>query len=279
MKKDFKIEWSRLLKKGNQSFKVFLGYITDMLNKGQTILLKALRIIRNIFLFWIAFFAEIINFPFKLFVNSKKILLEIWTNIKRPFYNTLGTFVAIFFVFLLVFSVIILMKHIYPNFINILSSKFIITSNNYDVQTSQTLNTLISKGKIISASDIYNNMLDYYNTLITILIALMGVFGIVSWISIQGKIKHESELSVDNKFENKDFQCRLEKEVENAAKGILSESEYVSRLAEDNVDLIVSRLLCSKDFVNKMKEIIQNFKDDKNIKFEQLEGVENGDEI
>ena len=155
------------------------------------------------------------------------------------------------------------------------------TPENKDIESIKSLQELIAQGKIISASDIYAHMLEYYNTLITILIALMGVFGIVSWISIQGKIKHESELSVDSKFENKDFQCRLEKEVENATKEILSDSTYISKLAEDNVDMIVARLLYSRDFLNKMKEVIQNFKDDKNVmvKHKQLEGVENGDEI
>ena len=45
--------------------------------------------------------------------------------------------------------------------------------------------------------------------------------------------------------------------------------------------MIVARLLYSRDFLNKMKEVIQNFKDDKNVMVEhkQLEGVENGDEI
>lgn len=279
MKKNFKIEYKNLLKKGHQSFKIFLGYLEENIHKGQNTLNYIINSIKDVFLFIVALLTEILKFPFVVFANSRKILLGIWQNIQKPFYNTLGIFVAMFFVILLVLSIIVLINHISPNFVNILSSKYIITDNNYDAQTSQTLNLLISKGKIINASDVYNNMLNYYNTLITVLIALMGVFGIVSWISIQGKIKHESELSVDNKFENKDFQCRLEKEVENSAKEILSENEYISKIAEDNVDLIVSRLLYSKDFTNKMREIIQNFKDDKNIKFEQLEGVENGDEI
>ena len=279
MKEDSKIEYKNLFKKGNRYFKIFLGFIDKNIHRGQDILICIINFIKNIFLFTVALFAEIVKVSFSVFANSKKILFEIWRNIQKPFYNTLGIFVAIFFVFLLVLSIIVLVGHISPNFINILSSKYIITENNYDIQTSQTLNLLITKGKIINASDVYNNMLNYYNTLITILIALMGVFGIVSWISIQGKIKHESELSVDNKFENKDFQCRLEKEVENSAKEILSENEYISKIAEDNVDLIVSRLLNSKNFINKMREIIQNFKDDNNVKVEQLEGVEDGDEI
>lgn len=279
MKNDFKTKYKNLLKKGNQSFKIFLGYLDINVRKGKDVFYNIINYIKNIFLFVLALLSEIVKFPFTVFSNSRKMLLEIWQNIKKSFYNTLGISVAIFFLFLLILSIIVLVNHISPNFINLLSSKYIMTENNYDAQTSQTLNLLITKGKIINASDVYNNMLNYYNTLITVLIALMGVFGIVSWISIQGKIKHESELSVDNKFENKDFKCRLEKEVENSAKEILSENEYISKIAEDNVDLIVSRLLNSKDFINKMREIIQNFKDDKNVKVEQLEGVEDGDEI
>ena len=206
---------------------------------------------------------------------------NLWENIKLTFYQTLGILVALLSILLVIYLVFTLIQNINPTFITSLSSQYILTPENKDIESIKSLQELIAQGKIISASDIYAHMLEYYNTLITILIALMGVFGIVSWISIQGKIKHESELSVDSKFENKDFQCRLEKEVENATKEILSDSTYISKLAEDNVDMIVARLLYSRDFLNKMKEVIQNFKDDKNVmvKHKQLEGVENGDEI
>ena len=270
-----------LLKKGNQKQKLLLGFIETNKDFALDTLIKIKKFTQDISLFILGILAHLPISIKKSFFYLCKCGKNLWENIKLTFYQTLGILVALLSILLVIYLVFTLIQNINPTFITSLSSQYILTPENKDIESIKSLQELIAQGKIISASDIYAHMLEYYNTLITILIALMGVFGIVSWISIQGKIKHESELSVDSKFENKDFQCRLEKEVENATKEILSDSTYISKLAEDNVDMIVARLLYSRDFLNKMKEVIQNFKDDKNVMVEhkQLEGVENGDEI
>ena len=270
-----------LLKKGNQKLKLLLGFIETNKDFALDTIIKIKKFTQDISLFILGILAHLPISIKKSFFYLCKCGKNLWENIKLTFYQTLGILVALLSILLVIYLVFTLIQNINPTFITSLSSQYILTPENKDIESIKSLQELIAQGKIISASDIYAHMLEYYNTLITILIALMGVFGIVSWISIQGKIKHESELSVDSKFENKDFQCRLEKEVENATKEILSDSTYISKLAEDNVDMIVARLLYSRDFLNKMKEVIQNFKDDKNVmvKHKQLEGVENGDEI
>lgn len=270
-----------LLKKGNQKQKLLLGFIEINKDFALDTIIKIKKFTQDISLFILGILAHLPISIKKSFFYLCKCGKNLWENIKLTFYQTLGILVALLSILLVIYLVFTLIQNINPTFITSLSSQYILTPENKDIESIKSLQELIVQGKIISASDIYAHMLEYYNTLITILIALMGVFGIVSWISIQGKIKHESELSVDSKFENKDFQCRLEKEVENATKEILSDSTYISKLAEDNVDMIVARLLYSRDFLNKMKEVIQNFKDDKNVmvKHKQLEGVENGDEI
>ena len=258
-----------------------MGFIETNKDFALDTIIKIKKFTQDISLFILGILAHLPISIKKSFFYLCKCGKNLWENIKLTFYQTLGILVALLSILLVIYLVFTLIQNINPTFITSLSSQYILTPENKDIESIKSLQELIAQGKIISASDIYAHMLEYYNTLITILIALMGVFGIVSWISIQGKIKHESELSVDSKFENKDFQCRLEKEVENATKEILSDSTYISKLAEDNVDMIVARLLYSRDFLNKMKEVIQNFKDDKNVMVEhkQLEGVENGDEI
>lgn len=279
-KNNFQLNIKSILKKGNQFLKLVLGFIKIIKDLAQNFLSDILKKIKDIFLFFLGIFVW-------LPIQIKKFIVfllnqggNIWGNIRKPFYTTLGILIAIFCIFLAIFFILVVMGHINPTFIKVLNYQYILGhSTEYDSKTTVMLNTLIAQGKIISASDIYNHMLEYYNTLITILISLLGIFGFISWVSLQAKVKHEAELSVDNKFENKDFQCRLEKEVENIASEILNENNYISKIAEENVDLIIGRLLCSYNFITKIKEIIQNTKDDNNIELKLLKGVEDGDKI
>lgn len=253
--------------------------LKKIIKKVNQLLTNTLAFIQNVKEVSCGFLFKLKNILKKSISFLYKIFKEIWNNIKKPFYNTLGILVAIFCISIIVFFTFKLILHINPPFIDSLQSKYIFTPNIDPKGVENELKHLISLDKIISASDVYNNMLHYYNTLITILIALLGVFGFISWISIQAKIKHEAEMSVENKFENKDFQCRLQDEIEMVSTQIFSENSYMTKLVEENINAIVSKLLCSQQFIDKMKEIVQNSKDDKNIVLEPLNGIENGDEI
>lgn len=276
---DNKTNYKKIFKKGRQKFQSFLGYIETTKEKGVQFASTLKNLGENTGAFLLGIFVwpliQIKNFTLSLFKIGK----SLWEQIKSTFYKTLGILVAIFCVFSTLLLIISIVLHFNPAFIEVISSQFILTGENYNPETLNTLNQLMAQGKIISAGEVYNHVLEYYNTLITILLALLGVFGVISWISIQSKIKHEAELSVDNKFENKDFQCRLEKEVEKTTKEMLSQNTYLTKVAEENIDIIISRLLCNQDFSNKIKEIVQNLKDDKNVELQPLNGVENGDEV
>jgi hypothetical protein len=62
------------------------------------------------------------------------------------------------------------------------------SETNLSIQDKKNIDNLISKHKIIPISDIYDNILSYYNTLITTLVAILGVFTFVAWFSVK-KIK------------------------------------------------------------------------------------------
>ena len=224
------------------------------------------------------------------FIKNKVISLckcckNIWRKIRKPYYNTLGVLVAVFCVCLASLFIIATIIHYNPSFINVLNSQYILAEDHYNPETISILNQFISQGKIINASEVYNHMLEYYNVLITILIALIGIFGFVSWISMQAKIKHEAELSVENKFETRDFQCRIEKEVEKVAvvvaqataNKILNDDEYISQIANKNAERILQKILNSNTFLSEIKEIIQKNKDDEKIELKPLDGVDDGD--
>ncbi len=64
----------------------------------------------------------------------------------------------------------------------------------------QHVDDLLAKNKIISIADVYGNTLDYYNSLITILVALLGAFAILSWISLRTRIKENVQEEIEKFF-------------------------------------------------------------------------------
>lgn len=283
--KDSKTRIKKIFKKGNQALKILLGFVDKTKELALSFISKMLDYLKNTGLFIIGIFM----WPPVLIKKGTLFLWEfgknIWINIKKSFYNALGVLVAVFCVCLAALFIIATVVHFNPSFINVLNSQYIIAEDNYNQETISMLNQFISQGKIISASEVYNHMLEYYNVLITILIALIGIFGFVSWISIQAKIKHEAELSVENKFETRDFQCRIEKEVEKVAvvvaqataNKILNDDEYISQIANKNAERILQKILNSNTFLSEIKEIIQKNKDDEKIELKPLDGVDDGD--
>ena len=63
-----------------------------------------------------------------------------------------------------------------------------------------SLNDLIAKNKVISVSDVYSRTLHYYDSFITVLVALLGAFAILSWISLKTKIREEVQNEITNFF-------------------------------------------------------------------------------
>lgn len=74
------------------------------------------------------------------------------------------------------------------------------------------VNKLIDKGGLTTVSDFYTGTIAYYDSLISILVALLGLFAVISWMVNRLKIKNEVENIVQEHLDKKDHQ-RLLKEL------------------------------------------------------------------
>src|SRR4051794_17145461 len=62
-----------------------------------------------------------------------------------------------------------------------------------DKNESRTLNGLVSKGVVISASDLYNDTISFYSALITYLIGILGLSGLFGYIYVRGSARRDAE--------------------------------------------------------------------------------------
>lgn len=100
---------------------------------------------------------------------------------------------------------------------------------------TKTLNQLVSRGIVISAGDVYNDTLSYYNTLISWLIGLVGMSALIGFIYVRGRVGEEAELvarkAVDDFF-SKETTHRLLEEKVRAATEELEELEALRAAVE-----------------------------------------------
>lgn len=209
---------------------------------------------------------------------------HIWRRISDSFFAVLGACCAVIILVIALFFILSIIKIISPNFIHSLSLKYILSNPSptaLDAHATTSLNYLIAKGQIVSASDMYSNILEYYNTLISFLIGILGVFALVSWISLQAKAKHEAEKSVDAKLENKDFNCRLEHIIYEAVKVIYDarKDKFIDKVKDELVQYgkIKDEILTSKEFKELISNEVLKITEGNEEELTQLDGVENGD--
>ena len=278
--KDSKTIIKKIFKKGSQTYKLSLGFVTKTKELASTFISKSLDCIKNLGLFVLGLFV----WPLIFAKNGALFLWEFgkntWVNIKKSFYNTLGVLIALFCVCFVLVCLFILINHINPTFIAALHSKYIITPDGNNFETIKTLNEFVTQGKIINASEIYNHVLEYYNSLITILIALIGVFGAISWFTIQGKANYEVKTSIENKFESEKFNKDLGEKISSKLEEITKGPDFWEHLTSDNMEEIISCLLKDERLIkllNEEKEDILHKKKEKTP--EELDGVEDGDKV
>ncbi len=121
-----------------------------------------------------------------------------------------------------------------------------------DVQI-KTLNQLISKGIVISASDLYNDTIAFYSTLITWLIGILGISGIIGFIYVRSKSReeaeHEAEKAVDNYFAKQSVHDMLDNKIK---------SEVDNQLEDVKKDLeSLEDIQGIKDSIQKIEEKIE----------------------
>ena len=281
MKKfNFKNNIKNILKKGKHSIKMFFGYVEDFKEQGKNILLKTKEYGKEASLFLLGIVGWLFILLKKLTLSLWQIGRNTWENIKKAFYGTLGILVALFCVSLFLFFVFVLINHISPAFITSLHSQYMLLTNEQSVEIStKTLGELIAQDKIVNASEVYNHMLEYYNTIITILIALLGVFGAISWFTIQGKAHYEVKTSIENKFDSSKFQKELTEKIDDQLTEMSKEQYFWDQVYSKNKEEIVSCILKNEQF----RILIQGERDDilrsHNKEVPRLEGIDNGDEV
>ena len=101
-------------------------------------------------------------------------------NIKEKFINNFfnGCGLAVGFVFTLIFAFgicSIFTKH-YPGVNTFLKDQYTVTASNEHLTHKDkiSLSQLLEKNKIVSTKDLYENILEYYNVLISFLVAIIG---------------------------------------------------------------------------------------------------------
>lgn len=281
MKKyNFKNNIKNILKKGKYFIIIFLGRIENTKEQGKNIFSKMKEHGKEVSLFLLGIAGWLFILLKKLTLSLWQIGRNTWENIKKAFYSTLGILVALFCVSLFLFFVFVLIDHISPTFITSLHSQYILLTNEQSVEIStKTLGELIAQGKIVNASEVYNHMLEYYNTIITILIALLGVFGAISWFTIQGKAHYEVKTSIENKFDSTKFKEDLAEKIDNQLTEMSKEQDFWDQIYSKNKEEIVSCILMNEQF----RKLIQGERDDilssHNKEVPTLKGVDNGDEV
>jgi predicted house-cleaning noncanonical NTP pyrophosphatase (MazG superfamily) len=145
------------------------------------------------------------------------------------------------------------------------------SETNLSIQDKKNIDNLISKHKIIPISDIYDNTLSYYNTLITILVAILGVFTFVAWFSVKNKVKAEIEESVRETLNSNTYKelldAKLNKIIRDYIPDYIADPDTMVEclpIIQKNIETIISGM---KD---KLKEEISNDVQEKVLESSEL---------
>lgn len=131
----------------------------------------------------------------------------------------------------------------------------IIETNVLNKNDRLSIERLIQKNKIIPVSMIYENTLNYYNSIITILVFLIGVFGVVSWFSLKSRVRGDIEDCFRENMNDGSFkeilECKIKKQTEEYLGQHLP--DYISESIEEK-DI---RGMISEEYELNTEKIIQ----------------------
>ena len=204
-------------------------------------------------------------------ISKAKELMNLKENLTNSFLNGCGVAVGFVFTVVLAFGVCsVFLKHC-PGVNTFLKDQYAITvSNEYLTPKDKiSLSNLLERNKIVSTKDLYENILEYYNALISFLIAIIGVFGIVSLVSFQNKIKYEAEQHVENKIKHNDFNEKINLLIEKQTEKVFNDQK--NDIMEDLTDAILTTIIDNEELDGRIKRIIDQSSENLNIT-----GVENG---
>lgn len=136
-----------------------------------------------------------------------------WTNsFRRAFTEKTSCFVAGCCWFLLTIIFILFFMHCikksvseqYENTYMFVEIKNDITKEEY-----KQIDSLIAKNRIIPVTTVYENTLKYYDNLMTLLIALLGLFAFISWIYLKGRVSNQIRDNIHEELQSKWFEICL----------------------------------------------------------------------
>lgn len=179
--------------------------------------------------------------------------------------------IGVIFIGIVAFGTCSVFFHHCPGANTFLKDQYVLTNQNEPLSQKDktSLSQLVEKNKVVSAKDLYENILEYYNALISFLIAIIGVFGIVSLVSFQSKIKYEAEQHVENKIKHDDFNDKIKLLIEKQTDKVFHEQK--DDIMENLTDAILNNIIDNEELDNRIKRII-----DQNSESLNITGADNG---
>ncbi|MBO4700377.1 MAG: hypothetical protein J5620_01365 [Alphaproteobacteria bacterium] len=113
-------------------------------------------------------------------------------------FGAIVSWLAIFFVFIT--AMVVFAK---PYVSRIYADTYIVADTDINLVTEKdrkSINNLIMKNKIVPVSIVYEDTLRYYEEIIAILIALLGVFAVVSWFFMGGRMREGLHKEIQSKW-------------------------------------------------------------------------------
>lgn len=137
---------------------------------------------------------------------------------------------------ILLFLALLFLIWIFPNqclFNNkyMMSSKILDEPHDYAI-----IKKYIAQGKILPANEITNSVIGYYNSLITFLVALLGISAVSAYFYIKGttddKVEEKVSLGVKRYFESQQFKSEMVKCVNDEFKDRLNALDDLQNAVE-----------------------------------------------
>lgn len=108
-----------------------------------------------------------------------------------------------------------------------------------NIEDKRHIEYLLLKNKIIPISEVYNHTLEYYNSLISILVALLGIFAFLAWVSLRTKIKEDVQQEIEKFFSSQQTIAWLnelfKKKIDENKEWLLADQENLINKIEENV--------------------------------------------
>ena len=86
---------------------------------------------------------------------------------------------------------------------------FVEIKNDITKEEYKQIDSLIAKNRIIPVTTVYENTLKYYDNLMTLLIALLGLFAFISWIYLKGRVSNQIRDNIHEELQSKWFEICL----------------------------------------------------------------------